>query len=38
MALCLLIADRVYYANKLIRLNKHHSKMLNLLQFENFSS
>jgi len=36
MALCLFIADNVYYANKSIRLIKNHSKILKLLQFEQF--
>jgi len=33
MALCLFIADSVYYAKRLIRLITNHIKMLKLLQF-----
>jgi len=36
LSLCLFIGDSVYYASKLIRLIKNHSKTLKLLQFEKF--
>jgi len=36
MALCIFIADSIYYANKLIKLIKNHIKILKLLQFEKF--
>jgi len=35
MTLCLLIADSVYYAKKLIRLIKNHIKILKLLHLKN---
>jgi len=37
MTLRLFNADSVYYATHLMRLIKNHSKILKLLQFENFS-
>jgi len=36
MALCLFIADSVYYANKLITFIKNRIKILKMLQFEKF--
>jgi len=36
MALCLLIADSVSYAKKLIQLIKNHIEILKFLQFEKF--